>query len=330
MLFGIKTEGQLGGRTELLESNELFQNNYVTPKQKLVTSAMNEVMRFKGLQEDLKLNKIEPIGFMFSEAIIKEVLPPQAVKEMVASKFGIDLSKFPEPSAAPALPPEPQTPEFMDESKEKKLFDLFKKHKKERKGTFVAKRDLKFEDTKDLKKSEEKFVEGLRDKQLSVLDLLDKDPLMPAEELGKAIKIPVGQVNDIISSLKDKKLIKTKSVKSGDTKVESRTPVSDAKKILKESPAPTEEIFVVYSYEWQQGFSDADIGESREFCRNLLTESKSRESTGTLWSREDIELIQNDFGKSVWETRGGWYTKPGTNIHLPQCRHIWTQQIIRV
>src|SRR3972149_6410089 len=56
MLFGIKTSGQLGGRTELIEANELFQNNYVTPKQKLISAAINEIMKFKGVNENLELN----------------------------------------------------------------------------------------------------------------------------------------------------------------------------------------------------------------------------------------------------------------------------------
>ena len=33
MLFGIKTEGQLGGRSELIEAYEAFQTSYIEPRQ---------------------------------------------------------------------------------------------------------------------------------------------------------------------------------------------------------------------------------------------------------------------------------------------------------
>jgi len=49
---------------------------------------------------------------------------------------------------------------------------------------------------------------------------------------------------------------------------------------------------------------------------------------GMTWTREDIDSLENEIGTSVWEMRGGWMTKGGTDIHLPYCRHIWTQQVI--
>ena len=62
MLFGIKSSGQLGGRTELIEANELFQNIYVTPKQQSIEKLMGIVAKAKGIKGELKLGKIEPIG----------------------------------------------------------------------------------------------------------------------------------------------------------------------------------------------------------------------------------------------------------------------------
>ena len=48
MLFGIKTEGQLGGRTEVLESYELFKETYVKPRQDTVLRSINKIFEIFG------------------------------------------------------------------------------------------------------------------------------------------------------------------------------------------------------------------------------------------------------------------------------------------
>ena len=57
MLFGIRTEGQLGGRTELLESLAIFQSTYIANKQKVLEKALNKVAKAAGVTEELKLAK---------------------------------------------------------------------------------------------------------------------------------------------------------------------------------------------------------------------------------------------------------------------------------
>jgi len=62
MLFGIKSPGQLGGRTELIESHELFQNVFVTPKQKKFENVFTRLLHNFGMNEKVELQKIAPIG----------------------------------------------------------------------------------------------------------------------------------------------------------------------------------------------------------------------------------------------------------------------------
>jgi hypothetical protein len=96
MLFGIKEAGQLGGRTELIEANELFQNRYVNPKQDKLNDFYAEyVFPYVGIKE-AELKKIEPIGFMFSEPVIVKHLPSRSISEMIAAKMGVDLKEYPE------------------------------------------------------------------------------------------------------------------------------------------------------------------------------------------------------------------------------------------
>jgi hypothetical protein len=53
MLVGIKTEGQLGGRTEMLEAMALFQENVIKPKQSDILSVFEEILKINGYDKPL-------------------------------------------------------------------------------------------------------------------------------------------------------------------------------------------------------------------------------------------------------------------------------------
>jgi len=364
MLMGIKTEGQLGGRTELIESNELFQNVYVTPIQLLISKALKPITDLLKIKP-IEFIKSEPIGLdiissangwalltedekrnaIGKEIIIKDKKSSQAesisnsinslsplvannvLKSMTTNEVR-SLAGLPPIKGGDKIPTEAATPAPATFKKDFNLLDALKKIKVERKGRFVKSRPLAHEDIKDVKASEQKFIgekfATLKDNQLAVLDLLDKDNKISSQEIADILKLPVQKVNGIISGLKEKKLLK--EVSPGILK-----PTPNAVKILEETEAPTANIFVVYSYEWREGFSDKDAPESRQFCIDLMAESEQRKSGNSLWTREDIESMTNDmegsFASDVWESRGGWYTIPGTDTHRPSCRHVWVQNI---
>lgn len=345
MLFGIRTPGQLSGRNELIESNELLQNVYVAPKQQMFNTIFTKLSSFMNNKEPIELLKISPIGIdlvsnpnawsMLDDdekrmAIGLQPLTPEQKAQRQAQQDRKD-------AIATGQPPPPQGKYRKFDAMGKNLINVFKKYSGvPRKARLVASRIMHWEYTLDLKASEHGFSRqnfaALRQKQLAVLDLLNKDPLMPADRIAEAMMqngmtISVEEVNNIIIFLKKKDLLEESKQKSGDSKIPVLTPVRDAVNILEKTPAPTASIFVTYSYEWLPGFSDEDADTSRDFCLELMDESKQREAEGRLWTRDDIELMDNDMGMSVWESRGGWYTKPGTDIHIPHCRHIWVQHL---
>lgn len=88
MLVGIKTEGQLGGNTELETSFEIFNNTVIKPIQKEVTGVLNRL-----LSHTLHWNGTEvvptdatPVSFTWSENILSQILTPDEMRE----KIGID------------------------------------------------------------------------------------------------------------------------------------------------------------------------------------------------------------------------------------------------
>jgi hypothetical protein len=58
-LFGISTPGELGQKNVILESLEIFQSMYVAPKQDVITSVYNNLLKFNGSTTKLVLNKYE-------------------------------------------------------------------------------------------------------------------------------------------------------------------------------------------------------------------------------------------------------------------------------
>ena len=90
ILFGIKTEGQLGGASELQNAYEIFKNTYANDKQRFIESAMNMLARLKGATEEMHIVPVEPISFQLTEQTLVSLVP----KEYLLEKAGIDLSKY--------------------------------------------------------------------------------------------------------------------------------------------------------------------------------------------------------------------------------------------
>ena len=57
MLFGVRTEGQLGGRNEILEALAIFQSTYIDNKQKTIEKAFNKLAKYSDVTEKLELGK---------------------------------------------------------------------------------------------------------------------------------------------------------------------------------------------------------------------------------------------------------------------------------
>ena len=92
-----------------------------------------------------------------------------------------------------------------------------------------------------------------------------------------------------------------------------------------EEEAKKDEIFVVYKYAKRNDVSGSDIIDTtRDFCRDMVTQSRFKS-----WTLDEIKLMNNGMGLDVFTSRGGWRTIEGTNRHVPFCRHIWEQRLVR-
>lgn len=89
-LFGIAEPGQLGSRTQMRDSYEIFKNTYVNDKQQFLEGVFSQLARLKGATSDITIIPVEPIGFELSEAALLQIAP----KEWLLEKAGIDMSKY--------------------------------------------------------------------------------------------------------------------------------------------------------------------------------------------------------------------------------------------
>lgn len=359
MLFGIKTEGQLGGRTELRDSYEVFKNTYINDKQRSLETLFTEISKLWGIQDEMVIAPIEPIGFEFSEATIKEVAP----KAWILEKIGIDLSKYPEalPAAQPEAVPAQQSAAVNENLKNltgrqwqgvNRIIRNFEKGKiNKEQAKLLLKSSLGLSDdeisimlsldnemefsaqdndelllaefaahgeSKDqfnviASRARFNFQEELTQPEVNVLDLIKKDKRITPEVIARALKMPIADVTDIIDNLTESGVLTAKTTKVGVDEIIERTLPKPLSEITDKQPS-TYEQRIMYSYE---GPRDS---RNRTFCKRLLDMDK-------FYSRSDIESMSQRLGYSVWDRRGGWWTKPN-GVHSPSCRHRWVQNFV--
>lgn len=356
MLVGIKTEGQLGGRSEMTEAYELMKNTYIEPKQRILEKVFNYLLSFN-FATKIELKEAKPIGLLFGEQTLLQIAdkdemramqglvkiePPVKTQEqitldaiqnlspLVANKVlnSLTTNQIIGLVGLPPIPggdtvPQPVAAAMSFSSQ--KVIEVFKKYGSPRSDFEVIKsRFISFEGMADAKLHED-YVRKTFDQysalERNVLDLLRKDSLMDAKELGLALNVPENKISKVIAALVRSGDLKKASVNSGEDKIPKYKITESGVKIIEEKSARTEDIYIKYSYEVVAGMGSPIIATTRDFCRDLINENK-------FYSRDEIESITDEVGYNVFEMRGGWYTQKN-GVAVPHCRHLWQQNIVK-
>ena len=80
-LFGIKTEGQLGGSTEIRDAYTIFSNTYVNERQQAIEEVFNILFDYVGIVGDYELIPVEPLSFQFSEGVMAANMTRDEIRE---------------------------------------------------------------------------------------------------------------------------------------------------------------------------------------------------------------------------------------------------------
>jgi hypothetical protein len=155
--------------------------------------------------------------------------------------------------------------------------------------------------------------------EANILDLIQKDKRVTAEVIAGVTKTDIEIVRRVIDGLDKRDIIKTSESGGGLVRVLSK-PLSQLN-----APSPQTTTFQVrYSYEWRSDIPpskrDTADSPSRPFCARLMQLDR-------LYSRAEIETISARLGYSVFDRRGGWWTKPNGEPS-PSCRHRWMAQTV--
>jgi hypothetical protein len=368
-LFGIAVPGQLGNRQQMRDSYEIFNNTYVRYKQMQIEGVFNMLGQYAGVTEELKLQPVDPIGIDFSENVILQVAPKEWILEKLGidpTQYGI-VAETEQPMSASPLSVNEHIKGLKGREWQnmQRIIRDFNKGKITREqassmlkggyalsdeevSTWLGAEDLEFNETDfqvffefgedrsayEVFKSKSRFSDDkdfemfadVSQLQSNILDLIVKDKRITPEVIADTLKEDIGAVKRVIDLLIEKGFIKTSEVKQGkgidSNVIIERQLTAPIGQIVEAIKPQTTQILIRYSYEWKAGFNDGDLDTSRPFCKYLVTANK-------FYSRSEIEMMSARLGYSVWDRRGGWYTKPGTNTHSPSCRHEWRSNIVK-
>ena len=282
MLFGVRVEGQLGGRSEMIEAYEMFQQSYIEPRQQKIDNSLTYLFEFISPVRLETINK-PPVGIDYVALYTAGVLTQNEARK----ELGFDEI---EPTVAP-VKLSAENPFGWDDERDLAVFMKYG----EPAENFEA---MTFE-----------FADAI---EQAILNVLKENKGLQVGDIVNITKLDPQVVVDTIAKLNDAKLIK------GYNEGLEVTP-----KGLDEISQLTSEIVVRYKYALAPGISGGVIiPGSRDFCRQIVQSNR-------VYSRADIDAMSAQTGIDVWSRRGGWYHDPIRDVNLPQCRHIWQQQLLR-
>jgi hypothetical protein len=248
MLFGIKTEGQLGGRSELIEAYEAFQTSYIEPRQNQMDRALTSIFKFI-TPVTLKTKNKPPIGLDYIQLFEKGIISQAEARRELGMSDTVAMSSQNNCN---------HNPFGWDDDKDLAVFEQF--------GELAS----KFE------KVPFDFASAL---ELIILQFLNGNTELTLQDLANNIKQDADKVAEAVTKLINEGLI---------TSADNILNVTEqGTKTLVDSGLGTE-LLVRYTYEKAPGISGSEIiPTSRDFCRSLIALNRvyTREDIDTISSR---------------------------------------------
>jgi hypothetical protein len=316
LLFGIKTEGQLGGATEMEEAFKLFSKSYVESRQEFIGKAVNEMVELSGFVGTVEvtgadfietdginrtgelLNKMSPLlaGKVLNNLTINEIRAIAGLGEVDGgdkiSRASVEETEFSQV--------DPVIEEFKKVGRPKKDIQLYYSAKVGNE-TNVQEFERECFDTIGT------LIARLSDYDKNVLSLV-KDK-QDGSSIAQATETKIQDVAESLERLRKSGLL---------TKYNRVTELGSD--VLNNTEIPIDEFEVFYSYEVRPDVPAAK--QSREFCKFLIDRDM-------LYTRQEIETISQRVDRDVWRYRGGFYSNPKTGDTTPWCRHFWQLNLIK-
>lgn len=330
MLFGVKTEGQLGGTTELEVAYEIFKNTYIRGKRNELTAALNllftgfaqisSALEFTdkplfntGLSETLKekvytINELRkeaglpalPKGDrLLSDSPIEQQVNPISQDNITSDTPNPDIKKKPELNLKQLKEEDFDKVAHLGSIKDE--FELVQQ------GRYVFSNDdaIQIQLDFDLDKEISNWI-------LSN-NISGKNVDQISELLNRAdIKADNETVKSTLKQLNESGLLKV-VINDGKVSVtEGRTKLPD-----------TDQVFVMYDYVKRASAEGPEIlPTSRSFCKKLISNNR-------FYSMEDIQSMSAIFGYNIFDYGGGYWHNPSTDETTSHCRHRFRSVVVK-
>jgi hypothetical protein len=366
MLFGIKTEGQLGGRSEIRDAYQIFQNTYVNERQQEHEQTFTKLMNLAGIEGEFKIVPVEPLSFEFSEAVMSANMTRDEIRE----KLGLQSSVVTDASGVTTQPVQANATltnlsgrQHQNVMRIVRQFGSGKINKAQ--ASLMLKNGFGFTDADvdtflgiDDDPSTEQAFASMQDDLLvnefaacgdnvEDFEVVETHDAKGYEQFAdEEINVLKANVLDLIS--KDKRVtpevmakVLNKSVEQIDNAIEALklegylTQTGIAISILNPNYTPVIRQLTEPLSKIPGGDKTTKTEVLLRYTYSGPEDSKNRPfcarmlqlAKTKLWSRADIENISERLGYSVWDRRGGWFTEPNGN-HRPYCRHRWQVKIV--
>ena len=366
MLFGVKTEGQLGGRSEIRDAYQIFQNTYVNERQQEHEQTFTTLMNLAGIEGEFKIVPVEPLSFEFSEAVMSANMTRDEIRE----KLGLQSSVVTDASGVTTQPVQANATltnlsgrQHQNVMRIVRQFGSGKINKAQ--AALMLKNGFGFTDADvdtflgvDEDPSTEQAFASMQDDLLvnefaacgdnvEDFEVVETHDAKNYEAFADdEINVLKANVLDLIS--KDKRVtpevmakVLNKSVDQIDNALEALklegylTQIGEAISILNPNYTPIIRQLTEPLSKIPGGDKTTKTEVLLRYTYSGPEDSKNRPfcarmlqlAKTKLWSRADIENISERLGYSVWDRRGGWFTEPNGN-HRPYCRHRWQVKIV--
>jgi DNA-binding Lrp family transcriptional regulator len=362
-LFGIKTPGQLGGRTEIRDAYEIFNNTYVRSRQASLELVFTNLMQLSGLNVEAKIKPVQPLGFEFSEAIMAANMTQDEIRE----KMGLPPLQQVQATAAGEAN---SVLTSLSGRQLQNIQRIVRKYNKQEltkeQATALLKSGYNFTD-EDIKawlgedddpttpdgmqfrcacstlgSDDDRMVEEFSacGEDRSQFEVVDSIPVR--DEFADDLSTLQSDILDLVSKdkritpeviadtlkadIRDVSRVMNLLVRKGLMKT-TQTQIGSDTIIERELTKPMSEIRKVGNVTTTEILIRYSY-EGPEDDRNRPFCAKMLDiSKRKMWTRSDIEKISERLGYSVWDRRGGWYTEPDGS-RRPFCRHEWKSNIV--
>jgi hypothetical protein len=290
----------------MIDAFKLFEQNEIKPDQNHFEELFNYIIGLNGINQPYEVQPLEPFSPEFTEQTLIQIATKNELREMA----GLPKLEETQPITTPQSFSEENEIEVFAEygvnaddylEIESRKLEIFEDH-----YSFESHLEFNEQELYDYAFA----IDSLTEEERRLVSQVKRDPLISKKDLAVNLEISEGKLDELIKSLKDKKVL---ALTEGAWNIISVLPTQSAiSKIADE----------LKKYEVRYKYQGPRDSKNRAFCKALLNLNK-------LYTRDEISKISQRVGRNVWTKRGGWYTKPGTDIHLPYCRHQWASILVK-